>query len=170
MIETKGGDEAIVWSGFRYVPDSKWDGGRLEATRGYEPEDVVFRVWDHPIRLGGNCTRTSICLRRGVHIESDPLWRLNHSCDPTAYFAAEALEVRAARAVMPGEQLTFFYPSFQWQSCTPFECRCGSPRCIGIYAGARHLAPDVLARYHLSASVREELARLSTAERPAWRA
>lgn len=39
----------------------------------------------------------------------------------------------------------------------PFECTCGSERCVGVVRGARWLNKDVLERYWLNDHIRELL-------------
>ena len=57
----------------------------------------------------------------------------NHSCDPnTAY---EGLNVVALRNIARGEELTLNYASFLDENMEPFECRCGSPNCSGMFTG-----------------------------------
>jgi hypothetical protein len=41
----------------------------------------------------------------------------------------------------------------------PFQCRCGSPRCIGTVAGARDTSRAVLERYWLAPHVSASLDR-----------
>ena len=87
-----------------------------------------------------------------VHIVLDPdiLASLNHSCDPNVFLDVEAMRLVALRPISEGDELTFFYPSTEWDMAEPFECGCGSPECIGRIAGARETPLHALARYRLN--------------------
>lgn len=61
---------------------------------------------------------------REVYPEDGYLWRfLNHSCAPSTRIEGRC--VVAARALTPGEQLTFNYDTTEWLMSTPFVCACG---------------------------------------------
>jgi hypothetical protein len=38
-----------------------------------------------------------------------------------------------------GEELTFFYPSTEWDMDQGFSCFCGSKACLGYISGAKHM-------------------------------
>ena len=69
---------------------------------------------------------------------------VNHSCDPNCYLS-EDLELITLRPVRKGEELTIMYNEITvdkymksgsilppWDERRTFECRCGSPKCIGL--------------------------------------
>lgn len=78
---------------------------------------------------------------------------MNHSCAPTVEIEVRTSnpqdgypdgisgEVRVAhnRDLEVGDELTFFYPSTEWASASPFKCLCGAGegRCIGMQRGIR---------------------------------
>lgn len=67
-------------------------------------------------------------------------WRfLDHACEPTVRI--ENREVIAVRDIAAGEGVTFHYCTTEYDMATPFECLCGSPRCMRVIRGARHLTP-----------------------------
>jgi hypothetical protein len=80
---------------------------------------------------------------------------MNHSCRPTSIVLAHALCVRAATDLKAGDEITFFYPSTEWDMVRPFECLCGAHNCIGFVAGAQHLCIATLRRYFLNAHIQE---------------
>jgi hypothetical protein len=86
---------------------------------------------DHP----GQCGQAhwSFCCYTG----------LNHFCIPNTLIDTENLSVIAARAISVGEELTFFYPSTEWEMARPFICLCKTPGCLGLVAGAKFLPLDV---------------------------
>lgn len=103
-------------------------------------------------------TRTSIQINKHEHIEElSRLAYLNHSCDPNIFIDLNQMELCALRDIKPGEELTFFYPSTEWDMSTPFQCLCGSSQCLKRIGGARHLPLNVLSRYFINQHIWDEL-------------
>ena len=98
--------------------------------------------------------------RTHARLVPEALRYVNHSCAPNASFDVERLALVTLRAVAPGEELTFFYPSTEWSMAEPFECACGAPECLGRVSGAAALPEEALSRHALSPHVRR-LRRLS---------
>jgi hypothetical protein len=100
----------------------------------------------------------SVQVAQAMHIE-DPrlLAYMNHSCDPNTILDTARRIVFALRDVSAGEELTFFYPSTEWQMVRPFRCLCGSQECIRLVAGAKCLSRDTLVRYYISEHIRRIL-------------
>jgi hypothetical protein len=67
------------------------------------------------------------------------------------------MELRAIRDIEPGEELTFFYPSTEWDMSTPFQCLCGSSQCLKRITGARYLPLNVLGRYFINQHIWSEV-------------
>lgn len=82
------------------------------------------------------------------------LANINHACDPNTAINTEQRSVVALRAIASGEELTFFYPSTEWDMARPFDCQCNAPQCLRFIAGARYLAPDILNRYFINQHIR----------------
>ncbi|KAJ3345809.1 hypothetical protein HDU83_003700 [Entophlyctis luteolus] len=61
-----------------------------------------------------------------AELNSDLLY-MNHSCDPNVVLDVEHKIVAAAKDIRPGDAITFFYPSTEWEMDQPFECWCGAP-------------------------------------------
>ena len=64
----------------------------------------------------------------------------NHSCDPNTEYAG--LDVRAARAISAGEELTLDYGALYGADMEPFKCRCGTPSCRGWIRGVANNSID----------------------------
>ena len=80
---------------------------------------------------------------------------MNHSCDPSTIIHTKYLTVVAARCIAAGEELTFFYPSTEWDMARPFACRCQAPRCLRFVTGAKHLTFEALKRYFINPHIRK---------------
>lgn len=85
-----------------------------------------------------------------IHLSPAHLQYVNHSCAPNAFFDTTYMSLIALKAIAAGEEITFFYPSSEWDMAQSFSCRCGSELCLGEIKGAAHLPADVLIRYHLT--------------------
>jgi hypothetical protein len=103
-------------------------------------------------------TRYTVQIGRARHIEVGVFAFLNHSCAPNLELDTARMLVLAARTIVTGEELAFFYPATEWEMAAPFTCRCGQPGCIGRVMGARSLPERILRRYALSPHVRALLA------------
>jgi hypothetical protein len=104
---------------------------------------------------------------------------LNHACDPSVILDTTRLLMFAARDLDEGAELTFFYPSTEWEMSSPFICLCGAPNCIHVVAGARFLALSTLEGHFLNYHIRQlmietlnrtekHLAMLESLRRPKW--
>ena len=133
------------------------NGSRLITTDAHPAGQVIAGF--APSRRAAHPTYRSIQIGPDAHVEElGVLCYLNHSCRPSCVIDTTNLRVVAARAIEAGEELTFFYPSTEWDMDRPFRCRCGAPECIGLVAGAKHLAPRSLRRYNLAPHIRQLLA------------
>lgn len=49
-----------------------------------------------------------------------------------------------------GEELSFFYPSTEWNMEQAFECKCKTDSCKGLIRGAKYLSKDDLDTYFIN--------------------
>ena len=94
------------------------------------------------------------------HVEVKELASMNHSCNPSTMLDTTRMLVFAARDLAPGDELTFFYPSTEWEMSSPFICLCGAPNCIHVVAGARFLPLSTLETHFLNHHIREMMIQL----------
>jgi SET domain len=99
----------------------------------------------------------------GKHITLQPefLQYINHSCSPNVFFDTTRMELVALKEIQQGEEMTFFYPSTEWEMIQPFHCYCGSPNCIGQIRGAAFLPKNVRRNYRLTDFIQQQLAKRS---------
>ncbi|EDR05667.1 uncharacterized protein LACBIDRAFT_302809 [Laccaria bicolor S238N-H82] len=122
----------------------------LKTKRGFQGGDLLARLEGF---TKGPKAYTSVQCGRGAndHIElNTDLVYVNHSCEPNVAFDLSSPDtsnwhLRALRRIEPGETLTFFYPSTEWEMDQPFDCQCGTPSCLGTIQGAKFLTTNELA-------------------------
>jgi hypothetical protein len=87
-----------------------------------------------------------------VHFLLSPIFLqyINHSCDPNVFFDLDKNELIALKHIDLNEELTFFYPSTEWEMMQPFECNCNQLNCLKSIKGAKFIKQDILRNYKLS--------------------
>ena len=89
----------------------------------------------------------------------DPADYMNHSCNPTAWYATDAVMV-AMRDIDTGEEITYDYVMSEASARFLLDCRCGSANCRGTIRGSDYRTrPELQARYgmHVMNHVRATL-------------
>ena len=104
--------------------------------------------------------RYTVQIARDRHTHVGKLAALNHSCDPNVILDTDHMQMIARRDIDKGEELTFFYPSTEWEMNAPFICLCGSPNCIHVVAGARFLPLSTLEHHYLNKHIRDLMIEL----------
>ena len=75
--------------------------------------------------------------------ELDYAWQyLNHSCEPNGYVNAAEYSFCALRDIKEGEEITFNYLATEDELASPFECECGSEKCLGLIQGNKFLSGE----------------------------
>jgi hypothetical protein len=102
----------------------------------------------------------TVQIKDDVHIELHPecLECANHSCEPNCFFNTTTMQLVAIKPVKIGDELTFFYPSAEWDMDRAFECLCGTDQCIGMIKGAKYLSSDLVKKYRFTDFIRRKLA------------
>ncbi|KAF7534930.1 hypothetical protein G7054_g5845 [Neopestalotiopsis clavispora] len=90
-----------------------------------------------------------------LNLNSDLLY-LNHSCEPSLIFDTANFNILVGpKGLREGEELTFFYPSTEWDMAQPFDCFCGKATCRGRIAGAKDMTPQQLEGLWINGHIRE---------------
>jgi hypothetical protein len=99
----------------------------------------------------------------GKHITLQPefLQYINHSCEPNVFFDTTTMHLVALKKILQQEEMTFFYPSTEWEMVQPFNCYCGSVNCLGTIKGASFLPKDIWKQYRLTDFIQQQLNRRS---------
>jgi len=130
----------------------------LTTKRAYQKGEIICPI---PIEsLYDKPNRFTVQIGRDRHVEVKELASMNHSCNPNTFLDATGMLVFATRDIAVGEELTFFYPSTEWEMSSPFICLCGAPNCIHVVAGARFLPLSTLENHFLNRHIRELMIEL----------
>jgi hypothetical protein len=127
-------------------------GRRVIATRAIALGEVLADLRE--AHAAPAKSRFTVQVGADEHI--DGLWQftfLNHSCDPNVHVDATDRVIRALRPIAEGEELGYFYPSTEWQMAEPFDCACGTARCIGRVTGAADLPNATLRQYEINVHI-----------------
>lgn len=102
----------------------------------------------------------TVQIKDDVHIELLPecLECANHSCEPNCFFNTTTMELVAIKPVKKGDELTFFYPSAEWDMNQAFQCNCGNKECVGMIKGAKYLSDAALKKYRFTDFIQGKLA------------
>ncbi|KAH7334550.1 hypothetical protein B0J17DRAFT_720945 [Rhizoctonia solani] len=82
----------------------------------------------------------------GDHVELNSVFVfMNHSCSPNVIVDVSSPNrsewyARALKKINVGDGLSFFYPSTEWNSSRPFDCRCNTQNCVGHMRGSKYLS------------------------------
>ncbi|KAF2734408.1 hypothetical protein EJ04DRAFT_512525 [Polyplosphaeria fusca] len=113
------------------------------------------------------CAYSSVQASKDLHIELNcDLVYINHSCSPTLVFDMSRWEIKVnpdlEGGLKVGDELTFFYPSTEWDMAQPFDCHCAQPECRGRISGAKDMPEMVLRKYWLNPHIEELLLEKKT--------
>lgn len=107
---------------------------------------------------------SSVQVSKDKHVElNSALVYLNHSCSPSLEIDTDMMEVRVAKGkdLKVGDELTFFYPSTEWEMAKPFTCLCGhGAKCLGTVTGASAIEESKLSGWF----VNEHILKLKRAQ------
>ena len=129
----------------------------LHATVSIAPGDVIA-----PFKAGtiqSHATYLTVQTGKDRHITLNPefLQYINHSCAPNVFFDTTTMQLVCLQPLQPGNEMTFFYPSTEWEMSQPFVCNCGDKECLQLINGASHLSPETLAKYRFTDFIRSQL-------------
>jgi hypothetical protein len=130
----------------------------LVTKQAYKKGEVISTIPSENVMDKPN--RFTVQIARDRHTHVGKLAALNHSCDPNVILDTKNMLMIACRDIEKGEELSFFYPSTEWEMNAPFICLCGATNCIHVVAGARFLPLSTLEAHYLSPHIREMMIEL----------
>lgn len=141
---------------FEVKTDESGDYQSLFTNRAIPAMEIVSEFSYEEIFTQPN--RYTVQIDKEKHISLKPVYLryLNHSCAPNVFFDTQKMELITLRHIKAGEELTFFYPSTEWQMEEVFDCGCGTANCLGEIRGAGKLSVDELSNYRLNHHIVEQ--------------
>jgi hypothetical protein len=130
----------------------------LTTKRAFRRGDIICPIPSESLYTQPNQFTVQIGIDQ--HVEVKELSALNHSCNPSTILDTTRMLVFAARDLAVDDELTFFYPSTEWEMSSPFICLCGAPNCIHVVAGARFLPLSTLEGHFLNYHIRQLMIEL----------
>ena len=91
-----------------------------------------------------------IGIEKHITLSPEFLQYCNHSCNPNVFFDTTNYELIALKNIEIGEELTFFYPSSEWDMTQSFACTCNNKNCLHNIKGAKYLAKEILPNYRFT--------------------
>lgn len=137
------------------------------AQQKYEPGQVVAEFSAGKTLSRPTYLTVQVGIDKHIMLQPEHLQYINHSCDPNVFFDTHAMQVVALKPIAEGDEMTFFYPSTEWDMVQPFKCYCGTSRCLGEIRGASHINPQVLRSYTLTRFIQQQLHDRSSKEKRA---
>lgn len=108
-------------------------------------------VFTHPARL-----TLQTGSEQHILLRPEFLQYANHSCDPNIFFDTTNQQVRCLKDIQAGDELTFFYPSTEWEMGEPFACHCGAHDCLREIRGAAFLSDETLRHHRLTDFIQQQ--------------
>lgn len=127
------------------------------AQRKYEAGQVVAEFSAGKVLSNPTYLTVQVDVDKHIMLQPEHLQYINHSCDPNVFFDTYTMQVVALKPIAEGDEMTFFYPSTEWDMVQPFKCNCGTRRCLGEIKGAAHINPKVLRSYTLTRFIQQQL-------------
>ena len=127
------------------------------AQRRYEAGEVLAHFSAGEVYSKPSYLTVQVGIDKHIMLQPEHLQYINHSCEPNVFFDTSSMEVVAVREIQEGDEMTFFYPSTEWDMAQPFTCLCGTAGCLGQIRGAAHIAPSVIRHYKLTHFIQQQL-------------
>ncbi|MCC6815292.1 MAG: SET domain-containing protein-lysine N-methyltransferase [Saprospiraceae bacterium] len=129
----------------------------LFANKNFKKGEFMFQFRSK--NIVSRPTYLTVQMDDNKHFSLDPdfLQYMNHSCDPNVFLDTKDLSLTAIKPINKGEELSFFYPSSEWDMEQPFICNCGALECQRYIAGAHSMKTEALEKYRLNEYIKRKL-------------
>jgi len=129
----------------------------LHAAISFNPGQVVTKFEAGSTQSYATCLTLQTGVDKHITLKPDCLQYTNHSCEPNTFFDTTAMKLICLKPVVPGDELSFFYPGTEWEISLPFVCNCKNKNCLQLINGAAHLDRSTLKKYRVSDFIRQQL-------------
>lgn len=129
----------------------------LISTSSFMPGENICSFYAKETLVHPTYLTVQIEVGKHITLQPDFLQYINHSCSPNAFFDTTHFALVCVKEIKEGDEISFFYPSAEWQMEQPFACRCQSNNCHKYIQGAAFISPEVLKQYQLTAFISQQL-------------
>ncbi|MBL7722985.1 MAG: SET domain-containing protein-lysine N-methyltransferase [Chitinophagaceae bacterium] len=131
----------------------------LFSLRSYQPGEVIADFSAGTISAEPTYLTVQVGVGKHITLQPEFLQYINHSCDPNVFFDTRSMQLVALQELSKEEEMTFFYPSTEWEMTQSFNCYCGCQACIGEIKGAAFLSKEAQEKYRLTDFIQQQLAK-----------
>jgi hypothetical protein len=131
----------------------------LFALQSFQPGEVIADFSAGTIAAEPTYLTVQVGIGKHITLQPEFLQYINHSCEPNVFFNTTTMQLVALREIQQQEEMTFFYPSTEWEMTQTFNCYCGNPACIGDIRGAKYLSKEAQEKYCLTDFIQQQLAK-----------
>ncbi|CAE6472549.1 unnamed protein product [Rhizoctonia solani] len=117
----------------------------LKSLVAFEKGQIMTRLTG-AFKVSVNALSTLHCgMGQDEHLELNSILKyINHSCSPNVVIDLSSEDLsewhfRALKDIAPGDNLTYFYPSTEWDLIQPFDCWCHEQNCLKRIKGSKYL-------------------------------
>jgi hypothetical protein len=131
----------------------------LFAIQAFQPGDVIAEFSAGTIAAEPTYLTVQVDIAKHITLQPEFLQYINHSCNPNVFFDTTSMQLVALKEVRPGDEMTFFYPSTEWEMTQPFNCYCGHTGCLGDIKGAAVLPEETIKQFRFTDFIQQQLAK-----------
>ena len=133
------------------------DQNSLHATVSFKPGDIISKFHAGITQSYATYLTVQTAVDKHITLRPEFLQYINHSCLPNVFFDTSSMELICLLPLAPGDELTFFYPSTEWEMSQPFVCNCTNRNCLQLINGASHLSIETLSKYRLTDFIKSQV-------------
>ncbi len=122
----------------------------LHAKKNFLKGAVISRFEADEIYQKPNYLTVQINDNEHISLLPNSFECINHSCNPNVFFDTTNMQLVAIQEIRAGEELTFLYPSTEWEMDQSFNCFCCNKNCLNMIQGAKFINIDILKSYRLT--------------------
>ena len=120
------------------------------SKKSFKANELILKFFAKNVQSTPTYLTVQISEHEHIELFPDCLECANHSCEPNCFFDTTSMEFVTIKPIKEGEELTFFYPSAEWDMDQPFKCLCASSTCIGEIQGAKYLSQETVKKYRFT--------------------
>lgn len=128
----------------------------LHSLKAYKASDIICQFGAAAILNQPNYLTLQVDIDKHILLHPTHLQYINHSCNPNVFFDTATYQLKAIKSIEIGDELTFFYPSTEWEMQQPFACTCGYKNCLQQIRGAKFLSSKAKEKYQLTQFIKQQ--------------